>query len=58
MATHAAVREELGSTSLTTEKTDPAETKVGQLQVAVLVNEQIIGLEITAKLSAMLHIVR
>lgn len=47
MTTHTTIGKQLGSTSLATEQTYPTQTKVSQLEMAVLVNEQVVGLEIT-----------
>ena len=47
MATGTSLLRNQGGTSLTTEETNPAETKVGQLEMTVLVDEQVVGLEIT-----------
>lgn len=49
MTTHTTVREQLGSTSLTTQKTNSAKTEVSELKMAVLVDEQIVRLQVTAK---------
>ena len=47
MATGTSLLRNQGGTSLTTEETNPTETKVGQLEMTVLVDEQIIWFKIT-----------
>ena len=48
MSADSAIGHEPGSTSLTTEQTDPTQTEVSQLEMTMLVDEQVIRLEITA----------
>ena len=55
MATGTSLLRNQGGTSLTTEETNPAETKVGQLEMTVLVDEQVVGLEITTALLVSFH---
>lgn len=49
MTTHTAVRKQLGSTSLTTQKTNSAETEFSELKVTMLVDEQVVRLQVTAR---------
>ena len=49
MATGTSLLRNQGGTSLTTEETNPAETKVSQLEMTVLVDEQIIRFKIAVQ---------